>query len=205
MVKRDEEGMDTIVDVLEVIRTRRSIGKMLPHAVSRDMLDTLIEAAVQAPNHRLTRPWRFWVLTGEAREELGDVMAEADRSTLDDPDSADARAALDRVREKPLRAPAIIVVGIEQVPGDTVLSIENVEAGGAAVQNLLLAAHAMGLAAMWRTGVSAYSTGVKRHFGLADDDVLLGFVYVGYAAVTPPEMERTAKGKVEWWDGRRPS
>ncbi len=202
-MERDEEGMDTHVDALEVIRTRRSIGKMLPDAVSRDMLDTLIEAAVQAPNHRLTRPWRFWVLTGEAREELGDVMAEADRSTLDDPDSADARAALDRVREKPLRAPAIIVVGIEQAPGDTVLSIENVEAGGAAVQNLLLAAHAMGLAAMWRTGASAYNTAVKRHFGLADDDVLLGFVYVGYAAVTPPAMERTAKGKVEWWDGRR--
>ncbi len=178
---------------------------MRPDAVPRDVLEKLIDAAVQAPNHRLTRPWRFWVLTGEAREELGEAMAEAARSGLDTSAGDDVGAVLDRERAKPLRAPAIVVVGIDQEPSDPVLSMENVEAGAAAIQNLLLAAHAMGLAAIWRTGASVYSTLVKRHFGLGDEDVLLGFVYVGYPAITAPEVERTASGKVEWWDGRRPS
>ncbi len=197
--------MDATLDVLEVIRTRRSIGKMRPDAVPRGELEKLIEAAVQAPNHRLTRPWRFWVLTGEAREELGEVMAEAALSSLEPSTGEGADALLDRERAKPLRAPAIVVVGIDQEPSDPVLSMENVEAGSAAIQNLLLAAHAMGLAAIWRTGASVYSTSVKRHFGLGDEDVLLGFVYVGYPAVTPPMVERTAEGKVEWWDSRRRS
>jgi nitroreductase len=197
--------MDAKVDLLEVIRTRRSIGKMRPDTVPREVLEKLIDAAVQAPNHRLTRPWRFWVLTGGAREELGEAMAEAARSGLDTSAGDDVNAVLDRERAKPLRAPAIVVVGIDQEPSDPVLSMENVEAGSAAIQNLLLAAHAMGLAAIWRTGASVYSTTVKRHFGLGDEDVLLGFVYVGYPAVIPPVVERTAIGKVEWWDGRRSS
>jgi len=198
------KGMDVNVDVLEVIRTRRSIGKMRPDVVPRGLLEQLIEAAVQAPNHRLTRPWRFWVLTGEAREELGDVMVGAARTGREAPSGDDDAAALERERTKPLRAPAIVVVGIEQDPSDAVLSIENVEAGAAAIQNLLLAAHALGLAAIWRTGASAYSTSVKRHFGLEDEDALLGFVYIGYPAFSPAQAERTAQGKVEWWASRHP-
>jgi len=65
---------------------------------------------VQAPNHYKVRPWRFVVLTGEGRNKLGDVMAasQSDRK----PDLP--QEALDKTRGLPLRAPAVIAVGVER-------------------------------------------------------------------------------------------
>ena len=65
------------MDILTAIHTRQSIGKVLPDAVPRQDIERLLDAAVQAPNHHRNRPWRFVVLTGAARERLGDVMAQA--------------------------------------------------------------------------------------------------------------------------------
>ena len=57
-----------------------------------------------------------------------------------------------------------------------------------AAQNLLLAAHALGLAAMWRTGSSAVDPAIKQFFGWDPDQHLIGFVYIGYppGELTPP-------------------
>ena len=53
-------------------------------------------------------------------------------------------------------------------------------AAAAAVQNMLLAAHALGLAAIWRTGPSATDPAIKHFFGWEADQHLIGFVYIGY-------------------------
>jgi nitroreductase len=188
------------LDALEAIRTRRSVGKLLSDPVPRELIEQMLDAAVQAPNHHRTLPWRFWVLTGEARERLGEVMARAIREQLPELDGEAAQAALARERAKPLRAPALIVVAVDQDPADPVLSVEDLESGAAAVQNMLLAAHALGLGAMWRTGEAAYSPLVKAHFGLGPEDFILGFVYVGYAASQPAALTRSAEGRVEWWE-----
>lgn len=187
------------MDVLEAIRTRRSVGKVRQDPVPREIVEQLLEAAVQAPNHHLTLPWRFWVLSGRAREALGEVMAVAARERLPDPDSEAGRAKLNKERTKPLRAPIVIVVAIDQSPEDAVLRVEDLEAGAAAVQNMLLAAHAFALGAIWRTGAAAYHPSVKAHFGLGPEDLILGFIYVGYPAVTPPPIGRDVDGKVAWW------
>ena len=64
------------MDVLEAIQTRHSLGKVKPDAVSREIVEKLLSAAVQAPSHYNVRPWRFVVLTGDGRKRLGDVLAE---------------------------------------------------------------------------------------------------------------------------------
>ena len=186
------------METLEAIATRHSIGKVKPDSVPRELIERLLSAAIQAPNHHLTQPWRFWVLAGKAREELGQVMASALRRKMDDPESTPGQALLAKEAQKPLRAPVLIVVGAKKSDNPKVVPIEDVEATAAAVENLLLAAHDLGLGAMWRTGDAAYEREVKEFFGLGPEDHLSGFIYVGYPAMTPPSRERDLTGKVEW-------
>jgi nitroreductase len=179
------------MDVIEAIHTRQSIGQVKPDLVSRDLIEKILSAGVQAPNHYKVRPWRFVVMTGAGRERLGAAMAQSTRATK--PEATEEE--LQKDREKPLRAPVVIAVAT----GNPVLAkekaIEDVCATAAAVQNMLLAAHALGLAAMWRTGPSATDPAIKRFFGWEADQHLIGFVYVGY-----PQSEHPAPARPSFED-----
>jgi nitroreductase len=186
------------METMEAIATRRSIGKVTPERPPREAIEKMLKAAVQAPNHFQTEPWRFWVLAGGAREELGRAMADVLRETMEDPDSEESRTLLAKEVEKPLRAPVVIVVGSKRSENPKAVPIEDVEATAAAVQNMLLAAHALGLGAMWRTGDPAYDPKIKEFFGLGPEDHLAGFIYVGYPAMERAPREREPGDKVEW-------
>ncbi len=189
------------MDVLEAIRGRRSIGRVRPERPPKGLIEQLLEAATWAPNHRLTEPWRFFVLAGDARDALGEVLARSQAVALAAAgrDGPDVAAAVEKARGKPLRAPVVIAVAVVPDTGPKTVEIEEVAAGAAAVQNLLLAAHALGLAAMWRTGEPAYDPAVKAFFGLPPTAHLLGFVYVGYPKDAPARVGRApAAGRTRW-------
>jgi nitroreductase len=186
------------MDVFEAIHTRQSISKFRPDPVPRELIERLLDAAVQAPNHHHNRPWRFVVLSGAARERLGEVMADA--LLIRHPDAFAEQ--LDVERRKPLRAPLLIAVGVD-LPGETkTVDIENVCAAAAAVQNLLLAAHALGLAAIWRTSQAAYDPLVKAFLGFAPEQHLIAMVYVGYPLEAPhPPARPSFEDRTVWMDG----
>ena len=174
------------MDVFDAIHTRQSIGKVKPDPIPREMIEKMLAAAAQAPNHHKVRPWRFVVLTGAARERLGDAMVDALRKR--NPNADDESLA--RERRKPLRAPVLIAVGVDKPDIPKAIEIENVCAVAAAVQNMLLAAHALGLGAMWRTGDAAYDPHVKSFLSFAPDQHLIGFIYVGYPESEPVTPSR---------------
>lgn len=183
------------MDTLTAIHTRQSISKVKEDAVPRELIEKLLSAAVQAPNHHRNRPWRFVVLTGAGRERLGDVMAQAlARRNPDAPDTA-----LEVERKRPLRAPVLVVVSVVKPADEKIVEIEDVCAGAAAVQNMLLAAHHLGLGAMWRTGPAAFDPLVKEFLGFAPDQHLLAFVYVGYAEGEPAALERPSFEEFTAW------
>ncbi|MGA7192859.1 MAG: nitroreductase [Anaerolineales bacterium] len=174
------------MDTLQTIQTRHSIGKVKPDAVPRDLIEELLSAAVQAPNHHKVRPWRFVVLTGNGRNRLGEVMAQSMKAKF--PQLADE--ALNKERAKPLRAPVLIAVGVDKPTESKVLEIENICAAAAACENILLAAHALGLAAQWRTGDAARDSNVKKFLGFAEDQNIISFLYIGYSEVAPDAAPR---------------
>jgi nitroreductase len=189
------------MDVREAIHTRRSIGRMLPEAPPRAVIERLLEAAVLAPNHHHTQPWRFFVLTGDARAQLGAAQEAALRRSLADPDDPKNAALLAKERAKPFRSPVVIVVAVEPSTDPKVVGIEEVCATAAAVQNLLLAAHGEGLAAMWRTGETAYDAGVRELFGLSERAQVLGIIYLGYADPAQPPAPRVPRRDRTTWIG----
>ncbi|HSL27976.1 MAG TPA: nitroreductase [Anaerolineales bacterium] len=167
------------MEIFEAIHNRHSQGHVRPDPVPRELIEKLLEAAVQAPNHYKVRPWRFLVLTGDGRRKLGDVMGASQQARHPEFPAE----AFDKCRTLPLRAPVVIAVAVDKPSEPRVLEIENVAAAAAAVQNLLLAAHAMGLGAKWRTGEWARDTMVKQFLGLESDQHLIGFIYIGYPEI----------------------
>lgn len=189
--------VQTTPDLIDAIRSRRSIGKCSDVVPDRALIEQILEAATWAPNHKQTEPWRFVVLAGDAREGLGDAMGRAAAATAPDPDSA--RAAYEKAVKKPLRAPYVIAA--YAVPNPAVPRVEEIAATAAAVQNMLLAAHALGLAAMWRTGAPVFSDEVRRFLGMPDEAEMLGTIYVGYPNMAAPVRQRRSLDEVVEWRG----
>jgi nitroreductase len=185
------------MEVFEAIYTRHSQGKVKPDPLPRALIEKLLDAAVQAPNHYKVRPWRFVVLTGEGRNKLGNVMAASQQERHPD-FPADA---FDKCRALPFRAPVVIAVGVDKPSEAKVLEIENICAAAAATQNLLLAAHAMGLGAKWRTSEWARDPLVKRFLGFDADQHIIGFIYVGYPEfVAEPAPRPSFEDRTFWME-----
>jgi len=174
------------MEVFEAIHNRHSQGKVKQDEVPRALIGKLLDAAVQAPNHYKVRPWRFVVLTGNARDRLGDVMAASQRDRKPDLPSE----VFDKTRTLPLRAPVLIAVGVDKPSEEKVLEIENICAVAAACQNILLAAEALGLGAKWRTGEWARDEKVKEFLGFEKDQHILAFLYIGYPEFTAAHEPR---------------
>jgi nitroreductase len=174
------------MDVLDAIHTRHSIGKVKPDPVPRELTEKLLSAAVQAPNHYSPRPWRFVVMTGQGREKLGDVLADIFHKKFPDV----AAEAVDKERAKPLRSPLLIAVGVDKPTEPKISEIENICAAATACQNILLAAHSLGLAVQWRTGDPALHPDVKKFLGFEADQHIIAFLYIGYPDVPPVTEER---------------
>ncbi len=173
------------MDTMEAIFTRQSVSKMTSDPISKEIIEQVLAAAAQAPNHFRVRPWRFIVISGEARNRLGEAMVQSllKRS----PDSG--ADALEKERSRPLRAPVLVAVAVDPPSEKKVVEVENICAAAAAVQNMLLAAHAAGIGAMWRTGPAAYDADIKAFLGLDPAQHLIGYVYLGYPAeaLQPPQ------------------
>lgn len=189
------------MDLKQAIRTRRSIGKVGTEIPDRQLIEKVLEAARWAPNHHMTQPWKFIVLTGDARKRLGSVLKELKAEEMT-PEERKLRAEqLEQTAQKPLRAPVVIAVAVTPSDDPRVEEVEEICAVAAGVQNALLTAHALGLGAIWRTGKPTYTEKMKSFFKLGERDQMLGFIYLGYPSMLPKERQREPlKEKVEWWN-----
>ncbi len=183
------------MDVFEAIYGRQSMGKMKPDDLPRELVEQLLAAGVQAPNHYKVRPWRFIVLSGSARERLGDVLVESLKSRFPEiPEEG-----LLKEKNKPLRAPVLIAVAVDKPSEPKVEEVENICATAAACQNILLAAHALGLAGMWRSGGPVHDPLVKEFLGVELDQKLIGFLYIGWPEFEPePKVRPSFEDRVVW-------
>lgn len=181
----------------DVIRTRRSIGRVSGAAVSDEEVRRLISLAVHAPNHHQTAPWHFIVIRGDARRRIG--AAHADAYLRAHPDGA----ASDRDREERRleRAPVVIAAVSRPSADDEVTRREDRDAVAAGVQNMLLGAHAAGLGAIWRTGAFVDEPEVASALGLEPGDAIVGFVYVGVPDAPPgPRTTSDVDAVTTWLD-----
>jgi nitroreductase len=135
----------------------------------------MLQAAVRAPDHGRLRPWHFVIIQEDKRAHFGDVLA--DSMLRREPDASPE--SLQRERDKAMRAPLIVVVAARMQQGHKIPVIEQFAAAAAATQTIMLAAHAQGYGAMWKTGAPAYDPAVRMSLGLEATDEIVGFLYLG--------------------------
>lgn len=187
------------MDALTALTTRVSPARLGEPAPEGAALEGILKAGLRAADHGRLRPWKFLLIRGEARRRLGEVLVEALRKR----DPATEERFLKAEQEKPLRAPLLIVVAAAVQDNPKIPVIEQVVSAGAAAQNMLVAAHALGFGGFWRTGGPAYDEHVKQALGLKPSDALVGFLYLGSVAAAGPAKVADPTGVVEEWTGEK--
>ena len=154
----------------------------------RAQLEQILTAAARVPDHKKLAPWRFILFEGEARDAFGRVLAEVCREEEPEPSAI----RLETEAKRFLRAPVVIAVISRVRTNVPVPEWEQVLSAGAACQNMVLAASALGFGVNWITEWYAFSGGVRRALGLEENERVAGFIYIGTAKEKPEERPRPA-------------
>lgn len=184
--------------VLEAIKSRRSIPKLRPDAVPREAIEQMLDAAVWAPNHRLTEPWRFYVLAGEGKRRFAEIRRRVRSTTFPNPQAPEAVKALDKVYHDTVATPALIVVTVHVAENEEQRE-EDRAASFMAAQNMMLVATELGIGTYLRTGGGILrDPDLRALLNLEEDRAILAIVYVGYAAEVPQKRRTPAAERTVW-------
>ncbi len=184
------------MNALEALHTRVSAPRLTEPGPSAEELRNIYKAALRAADHGLLRPWRFLVIQGDSRQRLGDLFLKA--ALEKDPELSEVQQ--EKIRNKPLRAPLMIVTIAIQKEHPKVPGFEMDLSAAAATQNMLVAAHAQGVGAMWRSGSMAYDKTVHKGLGLSANEKMVGFLYLGTAmGPLKPICEEDISSYFEEW------
>ena len=180
------------MDAIAAILSRTSVRHFRPDPVPPEVIGQLLECAVRAPNHKLTEPWRFVVLTGEARNKFAEIRAQHRLKRFDNPAGPEAQAAAEKVRRESRETPAYVVVA-SVLSADELTREEDYAATMMAIGNLIVAAQALGLGTFLRTG------GVMRQPALLElaqvpaNERIVAVVSLGY-----PSEKGTPRRRKPW-------
>jgi nitroreductase len=174
------------MQAIEALLQRHSARALQEPGPDEAVLDLMFQSATRAADHGRLRPWRFIVIGSEQRGRFGDLLAEHLRRTK----GSVTDDALERERNKAFRAPVIVVVAAIVASDGKIPVIEQILSAGAAAQNMLHAALALGFNGVWKTGGAAYDEQVKSELGLEPKDAIVGFLYIGTDVEGPGSMPR---------------
>jgi nitroreductase len=186
------------MDAISAISSRTSVRRFQPEPVPRQVIQQLLECAVRAPNHKLTEPWRFIVLTGRARDGLAEIRAHHRLKRFTDPAGAEAAAAADKVRREARETPAFVVV-LTAVSPDEITREEDYAATMMATANLMTAAQALGLGTYLRTGGVMRDPALLQLAQVPEGFRIVAVISLGYPAEAEPPRRRKPPTELTRW------
>jgi nitroreductase len=186
------------MDAIAAITARTSVRRFLPQPVSRELIQQLLDCAIRAPNHKLTEPWRFAVLTGKARDRFADIRAYHRSKRFSDPSSPEAQAAADKVRRDARETPVYIVVMVA-VSSDEITREDDYAATMMAIGNLMTAAQALGLGTYLRTGGVMRDVALLKLAEVPENFRVVGILSLGYPAEEEEPRRRRPAAEVTRW------
>lgn len=180
--------MNAIIDKL-LERASHAPNTLEAPAPSHSQIEQIIQCALSAPDHGKLRLWHFVVIEGDARLALGKATAEG--AAIADHNLDEDKLAL--MRGKTLRSPLIIACVLKTVADHPKIPVfEQLLSTGAAIQQLQLAANALGFGAIWLSGAHCNSAPVKKLLGAAEEHTVAGYIYLGPPTKLAPAKQRPA-------------
>lgn len=184
------------MNVSDAIAARRSIKKFEDRPLTREELEPLLDAAVLAPNHKLTQPWRFYVLGPAARRAYGLALGERKAKKLPDADAQNA------VREKTaaeyVAFPALIAVAMVMSESPETRE-EDYAAVMQSVVNMMLVALERGLGTHVRSGAVMEDPAARAAIGVSEGERVIAMLSIGVPAEVPGPKARQAAAAVTTW------
>ena len=180
----------------DAISGRRSIRRFTDREITREEVESLVGAASQAPNHRLTQPWRFYVLGPESRAAYGLALGDRKARKIEDP--AAARTMRENVANEHRALPLMIAVAVVNNDNPEIRE-EDYAAAMMAVQNLALAATEIGLGTHIKTGAVMADPAARAAIGVREGERVVAMVNVGVPAEVPPGKTREPASSFITW------
>jgi nitroreductase len=184
------------MDVFDAFAARRSIKSFTDRTLERSEIERLLEAAVLAPNHRMTQPWRFHVLGPQARRAYGEVLGDRKARKLED--QAAGALVRQKVADEHASLPSMIAVSM-RLDENPEIREEDYAATFMALENLSLAAVAMGLGAHIKTGAVMEDRHAREAAGIPEGERLVAIVNVGEPAAIAAPKPRTVAHELTHW------
>jgi nitroreductase len=178
------ETLKTIIESRRTIKPEIMNGQKIPENIFHDILSL----ANWAPTHGRTEPWRFHVYTGTALKQLCTDHAEMYRKHT--PEENFNPGTYENILHKGDLASHLVIAVMKKGTNPKIPVIEEIASASASVDNILLGATALGVASMWNTGGMAHKQPMKDYLNLAEEDLVLGFIYMGYTDEGPKEGKR---------------
>jgi nitroreductase len=201
------------METLEAIETRRSTRSFRPDPIPGDVMKTLLKAVSASPSYTNTQPWEVVVVSGKKRDELAaQVLNLAKTKAPTCPDLPTPKAwpaAMDeRAREHGARRLSTLGVARDDAEGREKLRLMNFEFYGAPcavflfmdgslgewsifdmglfAENLIVAAHSLGVASCLQASVTSYAPEIKKFLGVPESKKLVVCIALGYRNENAP-------------------
>ncbi|MEC8541238.1 MAG: nitroreductase [Candidatus Thermoplasmatota archaeon] len=175
----------------DLINSRRSIYKFTDEVVNRDIVEQALVAASNAPSHKHTHPWKFYIIGADVRKRLVPVitrLAEVKSAKLQSTTiELDRQRAIDKI----IQPPILIAVSSKKSPNDKFREKEDYAASVCALHNMVLSLWDNGVGAQWSTGSITRDQDTYDILSIdSRSEEIIGFVKAGY-----PEKIRQVRKK----------
>lgn len=172
-----------LTEALVSSRSNVSPKRLLEPGPTPEQLRELLMLAAAAPDHGMLTPWRFIIVPAEKRRLLAEVFGLA----LLDRDAGASLEQIEQAREKAYRAPLLMVAVACLGPREPdIPALERMVSMGAAIQNLLLGAHALGFGAGLTSGQAMSSARLRELLQLAEGESAVCCVNIGTVSKRKP-------------------
>lgn len=184
------------MDTIDVISSRRSIKTFTKRPISDEAIAQLIEVAVQAPNHRMTEPWRFYVLGPQARAAYGAALGARKAKRVEDPQAAEDVIRKVEATHRDLPAMLAVSMTLDENPE---IREEDYAATYMAIQNLCLAACSKGLGTHVKSGAIMDDPNGRAAVGVGENERIVATISLGEPAEMPAPKSRKSGSELTSW------
>jgi nitroreductase len=166
--------------ISDIIRRRRSTktAKMNGRKIPDEIVKEILALADWAPTHGRTEPWRFVVFSGDSVKDF--CREHAELYKLHTAADTFLPATYEKLFHNGDNASHLVIAIMQRGHLPKIPALEEIAATAAAIQNVLLAATAAGIASFWSSGGMTHKPALRNHLGLFENDLVMGMLYLGY-------------------------
>ncbi|BBN58456.1 nitroreductase family protein [Hydrogenovibrio marinus] len=188
------------MSLAQLIKNRRTVYQFEDKPISLNLIESFIEAAVHAPNHKLTEPWQFLIIGRQTQDRLAKIYASNRASKNHEEGSEGYRLSFENSIKKFLAIPQLVLV-VQNLSKDPVICKEDYAACSCAIQNFQLSAWEQGIGVQWSSGPILKDAETFSILELdSENHELIAALYMGYPLAVGESQRKAISEVIRHYD-----